>query len=720
MYKSQFASPSLQAVTPQFKEKMYRQPAQEYINPSPYVMDKLVDDQQLFVGRTDAMGEVFRLLSSPVDHILGFYGQPLIGKSSLLQELASCLPKMAPYRPIYVELQDKNNLHVLEVCESLTSELAKEFNLFLPLSKMIHKRAMTVDIFYEQFLPCALESLDDHESLVLLFDTPFSYGKQLLQTPPMQNSASQMTQPDRQPLIGIPFLRFLSDLISQPSQHVKIVFTIKEHYLNGQTFSHAQNIRWHHLSFLRPQETNQLITLLKQKTGLTWSSEAMTCLQEFTAGHPFLAQQLSQVVCQRAYRKQQNTLSSAPMIQAFDVEAALLETVAKISHQLSLWWQGLSFTEQVVLATLAEGAMSQEALTARLLKEDITIEEQLPQTIKALLATDLIRKTNDALASDYGLTVDLLRRWIAEHKPLKYVSLEGQTPGLTTYKFAPTAPHGFNGTVNQTSPQTLPSQPLSQADAILTGQLKKQSLSVWNPLDHLRLLWWVLVEPQDFSLYKAQAGTEELYQIGKWSASTLIWLPLFIPSLALATETLPRVLPPSLNDVSLTTSLFMAWLLTGSFGDREDDAPVMVGTIASGIIAVTVMLGFTGGLMSALAGCLALGIAFGMSTRLALAIAFAVTDRLGSGVALGMLGGIIFGAITNVILGMGQQMAIGITIGVGLIVIFILAGSMLLRLNQEANQKHTSLLGMIGFALLLLSHLFLLWYSFLGGWQLFA
>lgn len=705
MFESKLATTNLRAVTYKFKDEDSVHPPQRNLKSSPFVMDNLIGGQQMFVGRTDAIGEVFRLLSSPVDHILGFYGQRLIGKSSLLQELALCLPKMGPYHRIYVELQDKTNLHLSDVYESLAICLAKEFNLFLPLSRMIHKNKMTVDIFYEEFLPWVLQSLHDNESIVLLFDAPFSYAKLLLQTPPMKNGAlrgaSGMTYQDKQPPQGIPFLRFLTDLISQAKQQIKVVFTVKEHYINAQPFSLPQEIRWHHLSFLPPEETKQLVRLVKQKTSLNWSSQAMTLVQEFTGGHPFLAQQLCLVVLQR-YREGQTTLSSAAMIQPLDVEAALFETLEKIRDQLSSWWKDLSFSEQVVLAALAEGEkalMSQKELSNRLLKESINIEEQLPQTINVLLGADLIH----SVKSDYGLTVDLLRRWIAEHNPLKYVSLE------------------LNGAVNKTAiAQKLPSQAVSQADSILIQQLKSKSLSGWNPLHHLRLLWSVLVDPQNFLRYKAEADTEHLYQIGKWSASTLIWLPLFIPSLALATETLPRTLPASLNDLSLTISLFIAWLLTGWFGDRQDDAPVMVGVIASGIVASTIMLGLTGGLMSALTGCLALGIAFGMSTRLALAIAFSVTDRVGSGVALGMVGGIIFGSITNVILGLGQEMAIGITIGIALIVLFILAGSMLLRLNPEANKGLTSLLGMIGFALLLLSHIFLLCYSFLGGWQLFT
>jgi predicted NAD-dependent protein-ADP-ribosyltransferase YbiA (DUF1768 family) len=95
-------------------------------------------------------------------------------------------------------------------------------------------------------------------------------------------------------------------LISQANEQIKVVFTVKEHYINDQPFSQSQEIRWHHLSFLQPEETKQLVRLVKQKTNLNWSREAMKCVPEFTGGHPFLAQQLCKVVSQR-YREGQTT-----------------------------------------------------------------------------------------------------------------------------------------------------------------------------------------------------------------------------------------------------------------------------------------------------------------------------------------------------------------------------------------------------------------------------
>jgi hypothetical protein len=66
-----------------------------------------------------------------------------------------------------------------------------------------------------------------------------------------------------------------------------------------------------------------------------------------------------------------------------------------------------------------------------------------------------------------------------------------------------------------------------------------QRLSALNPLDYLRLLWWVLVMPQDLNTYKNRFGDIDNEHIGKWLFSSLTWLPLLMPTLALVLELIP-------------------------------------------------------------------------------------------------------------------------------------------------------------------------------------
>lgn len=246
---------------------------------------------------------------------------------------------------------------------------------------------------------------------------------------------------------------------------------------------------------------------------------------------------------------------------------------------------------------------------------------------------------------------------------------------------------------------------------------KIQPLSAWNPVDHLRLLWWLLVTPTVLYQYKEHFGEHSLYPISRWLVSTLIWLPLFIPTLAFTLAILPSP-PISIYDwILLNGGLLMAWLLTGWLGDREDNLAVIISVLAAGVVSSSTMVGVTGGSMSAVGGSIALGLALGMAFRLALAIAFSLAGSVASGVALGMVGGVVVGAISNVALGTARNIASGMTVGVALIIIFILAGSTTPTINEQPN--HTMILGGFVFSLLLVTYFFLVWYSFLGGWQFF-
>ena len=246
---------------------------------------------------------------------------------------------------------------------------------------------------------------------------------------------------------------------------------------------------------------------------------------------------------------------------------------------------------------------------------------------------------------------------------------------------------------------------------------KAKPLSVWKPVDHFRLLWWLLVTPTMLYQYEEQFGEDSLHSISRWLVSTLIWLPLFIPTLAFSLSILPGTQLSSPNYMLLNGGIFMAWLLTGWLGHREDNLAVIISVLAAAIVSSSTMFGVTGGLMSAVAGSIALGLALGMAFRLALAIAFSVAGSVASGVALGMVGGVVIGAVSNAALGTARNIASGMTIGVALIIIFILAGSAAPTMNKQSNR--TMILGGFMFSLLLVTYIFLIWYSFLAGWQLF-
>ncbi|MCK5717099.1 MAG: hypothetical protein KAH77_06365 [Thiomargarita sp.] len=81
-------------------------------------------------------------------------------------------------------------------------------------------------------------------------------------------------------------------------------------------------------------------------------------------------------------------------------------------------------------------------------------------------------------------------------------------------------------------------------------------LSVFKPLDHLRLLWWMLVMPQQLRIHKALYGDQQEKRIAKWLMSSLIWLPLLIPFLGSGLRT------GNIFHLITSAGLGVGWLLT--------------------------------------------------------------------------------------------------------------------------------------------------------------
>jgi hypothetical protein len=96
-------------------------------------------------------------------------------------------------------------------------------------------------------------------------------------------------------------------------------------------------------------------------------------------------------------------------------------------------------------------------------------------------------------------------------------------------------------------------------------QSHNQELSIFNPLDYFRLLWLILVYPDQFTIYRETCNQRVIYIIEKWLVNTLFWLPFLIPALALGLETLPyseNALPPN-TYIYISLAIIVIWLAMG-------------------------------------------------------------------------------------------------------------------------------------------------------------
>lgn len=286
----------------------------------------------------------------------------------------------------------------------------------------------------------------------------------------------------------------------------------------------------------------------------------------------------------------------------------------------------------------------------------------------------------------------------------------------------------------QNMPTHHPKEPQSKRQK-LAEQGDLVLLSAWNPLDHLRLLWWLLMAPQTLNAYQEQYGKDSVHPVGNWLASTLTWLPIFIPTLALGIGTLPSSTPAFYQWTS--TALILLWLLTGWFGGRknkeEKELLIGVGLFVVGAVGLFVARGIAAEVTAGVAAAVAAGVVLGMAVGVALEVTGQVAKAVLKGVARGAARGVrlillvmfamIFTMIFAVTGVMGLVMALIVAFVMALVVESVLAGVVVGVVagivagvvEDSIKSGQASWLSRLIFTILLLDYAFLIWYAFLGG-----
>jgi hypothetical protein len=254
-------------------------------------------------------------------------------------------------------------------------------------------------------------------------------------------------------------------------------------------------------------------------------------------------------------------------------------------------------------------------------------------------------------------------------------------------------------------------------------------LSPRDPLDHLRLLWWVLVTPRQLKVYRNTFGEKDERGVGRWLVSTLIWLPLGIPTLALGLNILPRgadAFPPIFY-LGCLMGLVLAWSLTARLGgvDIADSTAEVAPTGRGRVAALGAMLA----VVLSIAFCVSIGVADALAKHtefammvcacIAEGVAFVVADVVAKGTDSNILGGLE----SFVALGVAGFTAIGATNGVVDLVVNLAVIGMTIKImlsvgegvQESSRTGHPLWVARVIFGALVLVHILLVWFSFLGG-----
>jgi len=205
-------------------------------------------------------------------------------------------------------------------------------------------------------------------------------------------------------------------------------------------------------------------------------------------------------------------------------------------------------------------------------------------------------------------------------------------------------------------------------------------LSAWNPIDYMRLLWWILVSPQQLQIYRQAFGEEDENRVGKWLVSSLTWGPLMMPILAAGLGLLwfvPQDWPSGVY-LLFTLLLIGCWLLTGWLGNVGEGS--VMGNVAFGVM---------------------FGMIFGVVYVVAIVIAFLVAVEVA----------------THQAFGVGYVLAYVVAFYMAYVVAVAVAMAVRDTVTNSLISATPSTLVRIAFLLLVAADLFLFWFCFLGGEQ---
>ena len=312
------------------------------------------------------------------------------------------------------------------------------------------------------------------------------------------------------------------------------------------------------------------------------------------------AQGKAEIEARRRARRLQSALAEIQQLEKAQQFAAALEKAQTLQGE---------FPEEENLAEAVQrlerkarlGSLHQEARDA-LEKGD---RETAIRHLQEIIALEPAYRQGEAAA-------DLYKALTGEDIPTLKARLEQVQADLETAEKAARRSEEQRAALaeeNKTLQEQIKTLEAKWEGAKQTGLLAvpKRPLSPWRPLDHLRLLWWLLVTPARLQSYKDKWGTASLRVAGSRLAYTLTFLPLFLPALGLGLGLLPRAAeaPSQQTYFWLALGVGLLWLLSFALAGVLENAKERAGGVTlfvAGVVAFVVA--------GVVAGSVALGVAF--------------------------------------------------------------------------------------------------------------
>ncbi len=375
---------------------------------NPYIAGAPLRGERGFFGRRDTLAWVQRELGNPATNALVLFGQRRIGKTSLLLQLQRTLEGPS-YLPIYFDLQDQATRPLNHVLYDLTDTIADKLGWERPISGNFDPRGV---FFRKMVLPQVQQRLGANRRLVLLMDE-FD----------VLDQAAQAELPEHAAANGFfPFLRRIMTDNAGPAFVFVVGRRAEDLALNFTATFKASLVR--EIWTLDQESAAALVRQAEDNHTLDFTDDAIARILSFTNNHPYLTQLLCQRIWERAYA----TRSTAPpVIDVPQVESIVADALQAGNQALTWLWNGLSPAERIFAAALAENTAEGGVIKVDDIVQVLSAnaERLITREVEAARG-DLVKRhvLIEVTSGEYRFAVELFRRWVRQHRPLRDVKDE--------------------------------------------------------------------------------------------------------------------------------------------------------------------------------------------------------------------------------------------------------------------------------------------------------
>jgi len=366
---------------------------------NPYIAGNPVRGRGRFIGRTDVLRDISRILHNPNTNAIVLFGQRRIGKTSVLLHVERELAARKEYTPFYFDLQDKAALALPEVLYQMAQKVSLVTKTPLPVRERFDRDGR---FFRDSFIPAATK-ITKSRGLVLLLD---------------EFDVLDLAQEKA----GSTFFLYLREWMKS-SKGIQFVFVLgrRPEELSVNALSTFKSIRSRKVSLMTEGDSKVVIRQSEKNGSLVWSDEAAERVWYWTQGHPYFTQLLCSEIWEGAIEENPE---HPPFVNIDTVDNAIIYALERGANAFQWIWNSLSPAERVVMAAMAEARgeyISQDELTAILNRSKVRlILRELEVAPETLIRWDLLRPTN----AGFRFAIPLLRRWVAAEKPLRLVKSE--------------------------------------------------------------------------------------------------------------------------------------------------------------------------------------------------------------------------------------------------------------------------------------------------------